>query len=116
MKVDWMICNNKKILYADFSGLLAPQMVDLANHLFAEVEKSPGKVTILSNYQNTSISTKFVEVSTDWAKKLRPKTDRYAVYGLNAPKRIMLNAFNSVTSMGIKAFETRDEALQYLTQ
>jgi hypothetical protein len=116
MKTEWITSSNKRILFADFSGLLAPDMINLTNRLFQEVEKSPNKVTILSNYHNTNISARFVEVNTEWVKKLKVKTDRYAVYGLNTPKRIMLNAFNSVTKMGIKAFETREEALEYLTR
>lgn len=114
MKLEWINHHNRKILFADFSGLLAPDMIELVDLLFKEVERTPGNVTILSNYSNTSIGPKFVDVSTTWARKLKSKTDRYAVYGLNAPKRIMLNGFNSVTNMGIKAYETKDEALQYL--
>lgn len=116
MKLEWLNFNNERILFADFSNLVPSDMINLQDKLFTEVQNSNGKVKILSNYAETSISAKFVEVSTDWAKKTKSKTDRYAVFGLNAPKRIMLNSFNAVTNMGIKAFESREEALAYLVE
>ncbi|MCU0432081.1 MAG: hypothetical protein MUC87_01350 [Bacteroidia bacterium] len=116
MKTSWITHKGYRIYFVDFSGLNPKEMIALLDQSFAEIEKEPGQVRMLGNYANTSISPRFIDKYADWGKKLKTKTELSAVFGLNFAKRVMLNTFNAANGMNIKAFETKEEALEHLTK
>ncbi|SDM13409.1 hypothetical protein SAMN05421823_110265 [Catalinimonas alkaloidigena] len=114
--MEWMNHKGSKIFFTDFSGLDPKNMIDRLNASFEEIEKASGPIKLLANYEATSISPKFIEAYAAWGKKIKSKVDRNAVYGLNLAKRVMLKTFNTVNDLDIRVFETREEALDYLTK
>ena len=113
--MEWILHKSTHILFTNFSGLDPKSMISLLNTSFMEVEKSDGNVKLLANYEETNVGSNFIKAYTDWGKKIKVKVDRNAVYGLNFAKRVMLKTFNKVNNLDIRVFDTREEALEYLT-
>ncbi len=116
MKAEWITHNGQKIYFVDFSKLELEEMIKLLNLSIDEVKKVNGKVKMISNYGDTTIGKKFIDAYANWAKTLKVKVDKSAVYVLNFGKRVMLKTFNSVHNLKIQPFETKEEALDYLTK
>ena len=97
MPVSWMKHNDRLILYSDYRGL-----------------KSEDKM--LENLkEDTFISKTFMNELTEVGKRQKGKTLKSAILGVTGFKKVFVNAYSRVTGEAVRAFDTEEAALNYLT-
>lgn len=115
MNIKWINHNNKMILYADYRGLKTPEMI---NQLIFESDiilKSIEKVLYLGNFEGASIESEFIKKANELGKKTELRNEKSAIVEAGGMKAIILNNYNLITGGKIKAFNTEQKALEYLT-
>lgn len=118
MNVSWIEHNDKKILFSNYEGCItADEMIRI---LYTErniLMKQEKKVLVMSNYENSYGSPKYMEEVIKVGKLvLKEKIEKTAVLGISGVKRILFNAYLHYSGQkNVKAFRTKEEALLWLT-
>lgn len=108
----------KKIISIDFEGCRSKQdMLDMAyqtmDYLLAQSENH---LRIFFDYSHGFATREYMKVAQEGREKLlKTKTTTSAAIGISGIKKVLLQGYNAVsTSKGIKPFDSRGEALDYL--
>jgi hypothetical protein len=118
MAVEWIEHNGKKILYGNFTDCKTKEdMIKNIENLAEECRKASGKVLILDNFEGTYASEEFIKKSDKLAKEVfNDKREKAAIIGIKGFKKIFLNSYNAIAGNELKLFDTKEEALDYLTK
>lgn len=116
MNIKWISHNNKKILYADYRGLKTPEMIKQLEQEADIMLKAGQKVLYLGNFEGTVIESEFMKKANELGKKTEPLNEKSAIVGVVGMKAVILNTYNMLTGGKIKAFNSEEKALEYLTQ
>ena len=110
--------NGKSILYVDYSQCKDKwEMIALVEATVPHYKNAPGKILSLSDYNNVTGSPEYMNVVKQLGKELfDAKTERGAVLGITGLKKVLLQGYNLVSKQKIMAFDTKDQALKYLTE
>lgn len=118
MAAKWIEHDGKQILFIDFIGCNSEQkMIANLEKTVEMYNSTPGKVLSLWDFTDSYISFGFIAK----AKELAPivfnhKRKKSAVYGLTPVKKVILNGYNKYAQEGLKPFDTKEEALDYLME
>lgn len=88
------------------------QLEDGMEHL----KRTPEPMLALSDFTGVFGSPEFMKRSKEFGPLIKEKVTRNAVFGMTSLKRLLLNGYNRVTGDDIKAFATKEEALDWLTE
>jgi hypothetical protein len=118
MSTSFIQYKGKKILYSDYSNCKTPQETI---HMLEETRKfylsSDEKYLALNNFSNAPSNTEFMELAKKYGKELfDDRNIKEACFGLTTIKNILLAAYNLVVKNKIIAFDTKEEALEYLVK
>ena len=111
----------KQIYYVDYSGIKTNEEFLEAikqSNAFREKIRAEGKRNLLMLVDITG-SYVYGEVLNEIKKAgkiTKLLTSREAVVGVNGGKRILLNIVQSFTNMNLKAFDTLEEAMEWLVK
>ena len=110
--------NGKSILYVDYSQCKDKwEMIQLLEATVPHYRNAIGKVLTLSDYNNVTGSQEFMNVVKQLGKELfDAKTEKGAVLGITGLKKIFLQGYNLIAKQKIMAFDTKEQALKYLTE
>ena len=115
MPVQWIQYAGKKILYADFTGVIkAEDLLRAIDEMEREIKFSPGKLLILQNFTDAYINSRAMEREKEIGKAHAAKVVKSAFLGIIGVKKILLSVLNRATEISGMAFETKEEALKYL--
>lgn len=110
--------NGKKIFFADFSRCETTE--DILKLILEGKEvalKEPDdSILALQDFTDKKASKEIVELVKKVSKETEPKLHRQAVVGVTSLQRVILNGVNRLLKKEIKAFSTKEEALEYLTK
>ncbi len=107
----------REILSIDFSGLKEKQMIDLANESLKVVLEDNHSVFALTTFDSKNFTTPTVmRHFEDVNRQMLHLIKKQGIVGLTPMKKIILKGFNLILARDFKAFDTREEALSYLTQ
>jgi len=108
----------KKILYSDYSNCKTPQeTIEVLEQTRKIYLNSYEKYLALNNFSNAPSNTKCVDLAKKNGKELFDKRNiKEACFGLSGIKNILLSAYNLVLKDKIIAFNTKEEALEYLVK
>ncbi len=114
MSLDVINHRGKEILICDFSSY--NNQDDLIGALLSLVEYSrnnPHLSTLLCDFTGAFMGPNFMKIG----KQNSQLWDKFnsAVVGVDGVKRILLNGYNRIARKKMKAFDSREEALNYLT-
>lgn len=117
MSSRWIEHNGKQILFTDFIGC------DTEDKMISNLEEagkiytaSPEKILGLYDLTGTTVTNKYMAAAKDMAKNIfNIKREKSAVIGITGIKKILLEAYNKKTGDSLIPFDTKEEALEYLT-
>ena len=114
---DWMKHNGMRILVNSYTGMDVSEIPDAitANMNAIKNRKRTGLrvlVDISDVYANKEILGLFKKAGSE----LAPYISRSAVIGALGVQKYFLNIVNAISGMNTRAFNTRDEALEWLTK
>jgi hypothetical protein len=118
MSISFIQYKGKKILYADYSNCkTAQETVEILEQTRKLYLSTDEKYLSLNNFSNAPSNTEYVELAKKYGKELFDKRNiKEACFGLTGVKNILLWGYNLVVKDKIIAFETKEEALEYLVK
>lgn len=109
-----------KIIWCDFSKSGPEQMIELLKKAASFGLNEVGEVNFLVNFKSTPKSPEFSRLIKEYGKqyKLERIDVKVAALGIDSQlKRVIANATIAITKVkGIKVVETKEQALDWLTQ
>lgn len=111
----WITYKGKDIQYNDYSGLVGEQFPALIAAM-TERTLNEGKVgnLVLIDFRDSYVNKDAVKAFGEAGKKVNDITIKTALVGISGVKKVLLNFINKVTSLEAKAFNTIEEAKEYL--
>lgn len=117
----------KEIILIDFTGLQEDQMIDMAKEAESLIlnEKKPRFFLLnekrelklfLINVTGTNFGPKFVRATIAIADNVKHLSQKSAIVGISEADAMLLGIFNATINRDMKAFNTKEEALEYLTE
>jgi hypothetical protein len=119
MGIEWKDYKGKRVMCADFRGCQSESdMLNQLDEVSRLVSAAATRLLLLSNFEGTSASPKFMERSKQAGKEvLSFKVKKHAVVGISGLKIILFQAFLKFTGdKNTQAFSTETQALEWLVQ
>lgn len=119
MPVSTINHQGKTILYIDYTPYKNKDEMIANLHKVADYyKKAILPVSSLTDVTGAYLSNEFIDEMKSLTREVfQEKSNKAAVIGITGIKKILLDAFNMITKNGgIKAFNTKEEALSYLTR
>jgi hypothetical protein len=116
-KSQLIVHNGKSIYHMDFSNLNNP--LEIQNLIQESVRyirlQPPLSVLTLTYIQGMHFNTEIKAMFNDFIKGNKPYVKAGAVVGISGMQQIIYNGLMKVTGRDIKAFDSADEAKNWLT-
>lgn len=118
-KSAWIEHKGKIIRFTDFSGLKGLDFLEAIRDSEAEdlktfAEAGTKNNLVLLDYTNTVISSDVAQALRASGNKTRDLVSKVAVLGITGIKKTLLNLANQVTGNKMTAFDTKEQALDWL--
>ena len=117
MSIQKIIYKGKTIIHADFTELKEQGMMDQVDKV-VEILLTENKAQLLMyEYGKKNYATpNYMRHLKEATRKTIPFVGKSVLVAeLNLPRRLILRAYNLVFNRDVRAFPTKEEALQYLT-
>lgn len=115
-RVRWVDHLGFRILLVDFSNIdNTPDMILVLDAAIQLIENSEGQIRHLGDYTDCYVSSQFVGALLKDGPSVAHKVAMSAVYGIDGFKKTLGNIFYNLTPVDGKFFETREDALAFLT-
>lgn len=114
-----MTYKNKEFFYVDYTGIAnsKEKIIQLIIESGEEYRKKPlNSVLALVNVGNARFDSEVLRIFKESQDKSEPYEKRVAVIGLDTLKRIAYNFIAGSNKSFIRAFETEEEAKEWLVQ
>lgn len=114
-----MTYKNKEFFYVDYTGIAnsKEKIIQLITESGEEYRKKPLKsVLALVNVGNARFDSEILGIFKESQEKCVPYEKRVAVIGLDTLKRIAYNFIAGSNKTFIRAFESEEEAKEWLVQ
>ena len=104
----------KEILYVNYSGMGKEEVLQTMDDAteFALEQNRP--MLRLSNMTDVYAVTEIVDKAKQCGKKTKHLTIKRAAVGITGAKKVLINAFNRFTGNNAKAFDTVEDAKEWL--
>ncbi len=118
MGLSYINHKGKKIMYVDYTHCKNPkEMIEVLNEVRREYERTTETFVAIADFRGNFGSSEFMKEANKLGKDILDKrTLKTAVLGVTGIKKILLNAYNAIVSNKLVAFDTREEALEYLVK
>ena len=109
---------DKEILYFNHNGLRDKELLENIKRANKKIKEYTGKEALtLANFTNAITSNEVMDyLKSEETVAVNKKVNKAAVVGITGIKKIFLNVFNSFTDNKTKAFDTEEEAKEYLVK
>jgi hypothetical protein len=116
--IEFITNNGKTILSVDYSKCKDKwQMIELLEATVDHYRNSTSKLLTLSDFNNVKGSSEFMDTAKRLNREvLDEKTEKGAVIGVTGLKKVLLQGYNLVATQKLVPFDSKDEAIGYLTQ
>ena len=105
----------KRILYIDFRNKNGDQNVATLDEVANEMRTWKQKGLTLSDFRNSTGSSAYMaRIKKLGVEVFIPMTIKNAAIGLTGLQKVLLNAFNSFCKTEARAFDTEEEAKEWL--
>ncbi|WP_420315799.1 hypothetical protein [Ekhidna sp.] len=116
-RVSWLNHNNKRILYADYSGLKGDDLMTVFKKS-KQTQINAGKdILLIVNFTNAKANNEIVTALKQAGRELDADMKKTAVIGLAALHKIFYNGYIRVTGQGhkTKTFNSVEESIDWIT-
>ncbi len=111
---------NKKICFSNYNSIKPDEYVEQIQKNTLDIieisKKDEGQALLLNDVSDTYGSREIVAAFKASAKDVEPFAAKSAIIGVVGIQKVLLNAINSFSSLPIKAFNTKEEALEWLVK
>jgi len=116
MNISYITYKGKKIMYVDYSKCKnVEEMLNVLDEVRKEYERTTETFVAVADFRGTYGSSEFMQKANKLGKELLDKrTTKTAVLGVSGIKKILLNAYNALVNHKLVAFDTKEEAFEYL--
>lgn len=115
-KVQKIQYKGKEIIYVHYGDLKEVQMIETLNQV-EDIIVSDNKLHLqLINISDAFATPGFMAAAKSFGKRTHHLTERSAIVGISGVKALLLRSYNSVSGKKLKAFDTEEEAKEYLVQ
>lgn len=116
--VSYIQHKGKKIMYVDYTHCKNPkELMDVLDEVRREYERTTETFIALADFRGTFGNSEFMKKANQLAKDhLDKRTLKTAVLGVTGIKKILLNGYNALINNKLVAFDTKEEALEYLVK
>lgn len=115
--IHYIQVSGREILVVNYSGCKSDQMIEIFNLAKREILAKGERCRVLTDLSHTYITPNFMRHAEREMLEVKHLIIKNAFIGMTQPKRIILRGFSLL--MGKRdfvAFDTEEEALEYLTQ
>lgn len=117
MSIKYVVYKGKRILYVDYRNKVGEQAIPILDEAAAEMRSWSQKGLMLSDFRDAHASPEFmIHLKKIGEEVFAPNTIKLACLGITGVKKILLNAYNSFTKSTSVAFDTEEEAKEYLVK
>jgi len=118
MSISDLTYKGKRIMYVDYTHCkTTEEMIAVLNEVRREYERTTETFVAVADMRGNFGSSEFMMEASKLAKDhLDKRTLKTAILGIIGIKKILLNAYNKVVNNKIEAFDTKEEALEYLVE
>jgi hypothetical protein len=117
-RIKFMAYKGHKILVIDHSGLDENEIIEnikKGSRFLMDYKSAENQILLITDFRNTYGTNKVMDaLKTPEAMEGMKKVKKTAVIGITGVKKILLNAYNRFTSKNVYAFNTMEEAQEYL--
>jgi hypothetical protein len=115
--INYLVHNQKEVLYIDFSSCeTKDETIKLLKTSAEYYQKSPHALLTLTNADKAKGSKEFMDLAKVLNKEVfDEKTEKGAIIGVHGLKRVLLQGYNLIAKQKLIPFESKEEALDYLT-
>jgi len=114
----WQTYKGKRVLRISYAGLGGEDgeeyAISILNYVHEFVLKAGNNLLILVDLKDAYATTKIIQMMKGNIASEKPLIKKEAVLGLNKAKMILLKAVSLFTNVGLTAFDTETEALDWL--
>ena len=116
MSVQFITHRGKRIIEADYTACQTKEETfQVLDKLTEYVKDNEGPLLVLSDATFTHLSREFMSKAKRSGKPLQHKVGKSAVLGITGIKKVLLQAYRKYAGSKMTPFDTREEALKYLT-
>ncbi|CAA6807840.1 MAG: Unknown protein [uncultured Aureispira sp.] len=106
----------KEILYINYKGLTENQMIDTLNKAEQIILNDNKPHLQLSNIVDAFATPGYMAAAKKFGKNTEHLTSKSAIVGITGVKALLLRSYNFVSGDKLKAFNTEEEAKEYLVK
>ncbi|MBW1847504.1 MAG: hypothetical protein JRJ27_10250 [Deltaproteobacteria bacterium] len=116
-RVKWIEHKGEKILFIDYKDIKVEKIEDVLIKLKREYESQPkDSVLDMTDVTNANYDRKTWKKFNEYGKLAKPYLKASAVIGITKPLKIMLKAYQVLTGQKVKAFNSFEEASDWLVE
>lgn len=105
----------QELLEVDYSGAKESEMISLVSQVVEILKKENKPLPVISIFNANNYGTPaFMRALEEQLPKYEPLIIKQAVVGLSTTQKILLKGLNIFLQRNFKAFNTREEGIQYL--
>ncbi len=118
MSLSFINHKGRKILYIDYSNCkTTDETINVLNQVRDLYLTTTESYYTLNNFTNAPSNNEYMEVAKKYGKEIfDARTIKNTAIGFNTVKKILLAAYNLTIKNKLIAFDTREEALEYLAK
>jgi hypothetical protein len=105
----------KEIIMVDYRSLKEKEMIELLQANFELVTQTRIRL-ILSDYRNCYVTPAFVVEAKKFTEATMMQIDKVGLLGIDSVKSWILKGILLTYPVNFKPFDTKEEAIQFLTQ
>lgn len=113
--VEKIVIGKRTIIVIDYRDLTEAEMIELVNKSGEIIKMENIPQLLLTCFNDRSYATpNFMRVAEKVTAENLHLIEKSALVGLSETKKILLKGYNLLFRRSFRAFDTRDEAIQYL--
>ena len=105
-----------EIIYISFLGMDDKQTIQTLIHAEDLIMLHKNEVLILANATGLFGTHHFLKRANESGKRIKRYIKKSSIIGLTGAKKILLMGYVTLTGIDFKAFNTKEEALDYLVK
>jgi hypothetical protein len=114
-RLEKIVEGDKQIFIVDYSDCKETEMIDLQLDLKNQVLNLNKPVMVLAIFNDKSyVTPKFMRAAEDATRDTLHLLEKQVMVGLSDTKKMILKGYNFLFGKNIKAFDTREAAIEFL--
>ncbi len=116
----WIDHNGQDVLFVDYSNLSGEQLLRKIKRVATAFEEMAqhhsGRYIAMINARDMCFDKNVLSVFKHNAVRFKPRMKRVAVVGIAGIKKLFFQTISTFSSLELKVFDTKEEALRWLTE